>query len=198
MKLQILKLTIFYTLFSFSTLSATCQGEIDPTLSTKIKGDIQILQKVTSSVKKAYTDSDIVACLENIDKVEFMERDIRIAQSMVNFHKGEFEDYNREADLSIERALSRKQDCELFGKDCNSMRIHERKFREALREGAIASLEAKAYKKEIEEIKEKIVDFKKTFNTNCENEDYDKDQVLKLCKKEYSNEFPVCRVYMRK
>ncbi|WP_372654235.1 hypothetical protein [Halobacteriovorax sp.] len=198
MKLQILKMTIFYTLFSFSTLSATCeQGKLEPTLSMNLKKDIHSLEIVTSSVKRSYSDDEILSCLENIDELEFIQKDVDAAKSMLNYYERSLQGVEETKKVILQRVLYFKERCQAYGTTCSEVEYHRNKYKEQLTKQVEFRMEAAKYIEQTIDVKRKKEAFAKTFDTQCESNNYDKEQVISLCKKmRYNYEFPVCRNYM--
>lgn len=198
MKLQILKLTIIYTLFSFSTLSAPCDGQakLEPTLSMELESDIEILEAVTKTIKSSFSVEEIKSCIDNTRKLEKIIKNRESTARVLKWYTVVLSEHKKQMGLIQERIDFFYNDCEYYGDNCRTLNYHKNALVEEYQKEKETKLEVVTYINQGINLKRKEEDIRKTFDTNCKDERYDKEQVIKICRKSYSYEYPICRDFL--
>ncbi|WP_413699653.1 hypothetical protein ACLKMH_19865 [Psychromonas sp. KJ10-10] len=169
MKSPLFKLTIFYITFGYLVFSAPSYAE-------------QEEQTLSIDSKEEFSDNEIHACLKNTDTLELIQKKMAGNESMLQYVENKLEGYDRTKKVILDRVLYFKEYCDKQKKHCNDADHHRGKYKEVLADEVQFRLEAVSYIQEAIDLKKEEEAFAKTFDNNCENEEYEKNQVIALCK----------------
>jgi len=196
-KREILKMTILYTLFSISTLSATCdnQAKTEAPLSKHLETEIQLLKNVTSTIRKSFSTEDIRTCIENSLKLERIIKDREGVKNTLEWYTKVLLEHKRRKEIIQERIDFFNSECDNDGENCLAVDFHKRKLYDEYQSELDTKLEIASYISEGIELKIKEESLRKSFDVNCQEQKYEKSMVIKTCRKFYAYDAPICRDY---
>ncbi|MBD5770712.1 hypothetical protein [Marinomonas colpomeniae] len=196
MKLKILKLSIFLTMFNFLALSATtCAGQekADPTLSTTLKTDLKVLQSVTSYLEKSSDETEIRICIEKTRELEELQKKRNAMEKTVAKYERAVENHKGNINGANDIIKYFQEDCDEYNESCDTIEDQQiRRFNE-INMKMEAEEDLMEYREENFHLMRKERALKRTFDANCERKTYLRTQVVQICKDYYSREFPICR-----
>lgn len=197
MKFQILAMTTFCTLFSYSTTYADCQMSginLEPNID--IESSIKRLQRTVSSLSVTTNKMNIKECIEKTYELERMGRHTKSYKELFKYYERVLESHNRQKERILSRINRFQAECDAYETNCNSASYHRKKLSEELTEENNTKLEIAGYINEAVQLKKDERKLRASFDTDCVNKDYDRVQIMRICRKDYNYEFPICRDFM--
>ena len=201
-----LSLSMLLTFYSFTTnaMAANSQNEA----STPVTFDTKLPTLRTPNNTPTFSDDDIKSCLENTEKLEKIQRSRENSVKVLDWWTEVLQDHVKQKEIIKGRIEYFQSECDYYESlpDDNKVAFYENSCRtvdhhiEVLRKEYRAELETKL--EVVEEItkavglKRQEEEHRLTFDLNCQEAKYGKEQVLKICRKFYSYEYPICRDFM--
>tara|TARA_R110002050_G_scaffold9504_1_gene33050 strand:- start:195626 stop:196225 length:600 start_codon:yes stop_codon:yes gene_type:complete len=198
MKLRLLKLTILFTLLSFSAfpIASLGQGVTDSALSMDGVANGEILSSVNKTLKNSLSEPVIRECIENTQKLEDIVKSRASSVNVLDYYKNVLQGHQNKLKKIKKTIVFFQRECDNYGDNCNSVNYHLDKLKKEYQEESNTKLEVVPYINEAIALKKQEESHRTSFDLNCQEQKFDKNQIIKLCREFYSYDFPICRDYM--